>query len=74
MTNERAPTSPLLTPSALTRLAREVLESNLANVWIEGELTNVSRPASGHLYFTLKDAGAQVRSNGGSLLAYVLYF
>ena len=61
MTNERAPTSPLLTPSALTRLAREVLESNLANVWIEGELTNVSRPASGHLYFTLKDAGAQVR-------------
>ena len=30
-------------------------------VWVEGELGNVTRPASGHLYFTLKDARAQVR-------------
>lgn len=61
MPNDLPPPTPLLTPSALTRLARDVLESNLSNVWIEGELSNVSRPASGHLYFTLKDATAQVR-------------
>jgi exodeoxyribonuclease VII large subunit len=33
----------------------------LPQVWIEGELSNVAKPASGHLYFTLKDSGAQVR-------------
>jgi exodeoxyribonuclease VII large subunit len=51
----------ILTPSGLNRLARELLETALPMIWIEGELSNVSRPASGHLYFTLKDAGAQVR-------------
>ncbi|HEY6545239.1 MAG TPA: exodeoxyribonuclease VII large subunit, partial [Dokdonella sp.] len=49
------------TPSALTRFVRDLLEDALPLVWIEGELSNCSRPASGHLYFTLKDAGAQVR-------------
>jgi len=48
-------------PSALTRFVRDLLEDVLPLVWIEGELSNVSRPASGHLYFTLKDSGAQVR-------------
>ena len=38
-----------------------MLEDTLPLVWIEGELSNLARPASGHLYFTLKDAGAQVR-------------
>ena len=51
----------VLTPSALNRLVRGLLEDALPLVWIEGELSNVARPASGHLYFTLKDAGAQVR-------------
>ncbi len=51
----------ILTPSALNRLAHDLLEDALPSVWIEGELSNVSRPASGHLYFTLKDATAQVR-------------
>lgn len=51
----------ILTPSALNRLAHDLLEDALPSVWIEGELSNVSRPASGHLYFTLKDAAAQVR-------------
>jgi exodeoxyribonuclease VII large subunit len=51
----------ILTPSTLNRLVRGLLEDALPLVWIEGELCNVSRPASGHLYFTLKDSGAQVR-------------
>ncbi len=51
----------ILTPSALNQLVRDLLEDALPRIWIEGELSNVARPASGHLYFTLKDAGAQVR-------------
>jgi len=57
-----APPRTILTPSTLNRLVRGLLEDALPLVWIEGELCNVSRPASGHLYFTLKDAGAQVRA------------
>jgi exodeoxyribonuclease VII large subunit len=51
----------VLTPSSLNALARELIEGSFPLVWIEGELSNVARPASGHLYFTLKDATAQVR-------------
>ena len=46
--------------SRLNREARELLESALPRLWVEGEISNLARPASGHLYFTLKDAGAQV--------------
>lgn len=55
------PDRPPLAPSQLNALARELLEGALGQVWIEGELGGVSRPASGHLYFALKDARAQVR-------------
>ncbi|WP_103076029.1 exodeoxyribonuclease VII large subunit [Solilutibacter silvestris] len=51
----------VLTPSQLNTLARNLLEDTFAVVSVEGELGNVSRPASGHLYFTLKDARAQIR-------------
>jgi exodeoxyribonuclease VII large subunit len=51
----------ILTPSSLNRLVRDLLGDALPQVWIEGELSNVAKPASGHLYFTLKDSGAQVR-------------
>lgn len=51
----------VLTPTTLNALARELIEGTFPLVWVEGELSNVARPASGHLYFTLKDAGAQVR-------------
>ena len=44
----------------LNRRARTSLENTLGEVWVEGELSRVSRPASGHLYFTLKDDRAQV--------------
>jgi len=50
-----------LSPSQLNALARELLEGAFGLVWVEGEISNLSRPASGHLYFSLKDARAQVR-------------
>lgn len=51
----------ILSPSQLNTLARSLLEDAFPLVTVEGELGNLSRPASGHLYFTLKDARAQVR-------------
>ncbi|WP_045727236.1 exodeoxyribonuclease VII large subunit [Xanthomonas sp. GPE 39] len=54
-------TDQILTPSQLNTLARDLLESTFPLAWVEGELGNVTRPTSGHLYFTLKDARAQVR-------------
>lgn len=51
----------ILTVSQLTALVRGVLEENFEHVWVEGEVSNLAMPVSGHLYFTLKDAGAQVR-------------
>jgi len=49
--------------SSLTRYVRQALESDyrLQDIWITGEAFNVSRPSSGHLYFTLKDAEASLR-------------
>ena len=51
----------VLTPSALNRLVRELIEGALPMVWIEGEVCNFTRAASGHWYFSLKDAAAEVR-------------
>ena len=47
----------------ITRFMRDLLESeeNLQDLWVEGEVSNLSRPASGHLYFTLKDRNAALR-------------
>ncbi|GAB6196993.1 exodeoxyribonuclease VII large subunit [Lysobacter xanthus] len=55
------PARDVFTPSQLNTLARDMLEGAFGSVWVEGELGNVSRPASGHLYFTIKDARAQIR-------------
>lgn len=51
----------ILTVSALNRLAREALEARFPLLWVAGEISNLTRAPSGHLYFTLKDAQAQVR-------------
>ncbi len=51
----------ILTPSQLAALTRDLLEGSFPLVWVEGEIGNLSRPASGHLYLTLKDARAQLR-------------
>ncbi|MBN2689637.1 MAG: exodeoxyribonuclease VII large subunit [Gammaproteobacteria bacterium] len=48
--------------SKLNNLVREVLEENFATIWIEGEISNLSTPSSGHIYFTLKDNCAQIRA------------
>lgn len=50
-----------LTPSQLNALARSLLEDSFPLVEIEGEISGLSRPASGHLYLALKDRNAQVR-------------
>ncbi len=49
--------------SEITRYLRELLESDevLRDVWVQGEISNLSRPSSGHIYFTLKDATASLR-------------
>ena len=47
--------------SRLNREAKVLLEGSFPAIWIEGELSNLSRPASGHVYFSLKDGQAQVR-------------
>lgn len=51
------------TVSKLTFLIRKLLEENesLQDVWVQGEISNLSRPASGHVYFTLKDANASLK-------------
>src|SRR6056297_1478209 len=51
-----------LTVSGLVDLLREVVESNFVDVQVEGEISNFSRPASGHWYFSLKDERAQLRA------------
>lgn len=47
--------------SALNRLAKMILEETFSLVWVEGEISNFACPSSGHMYFSLKDAQAQVR-------------
>lgn len=47
--------------SDLAEALRGLLEDSLPRMWVQGEISNFSRPASGHWYFTLKDSGAQIR-------------
>jgi exodeoxyribonuclease VII large subunit len=56
-----APARDVYTVSRLNREVRSVLERGLSVIWVEGELSNLSQPASGHWYFSLKDRGAQLR-------------
>ena len=55
--------TPPNTVTEFTRRVRRLLEGDqtLAGVWVQGQISNFSRPASGHLYFTLKDSGAALR-------------
>ncbi|MFT3792032.1 MAG: exodeoxyribonuclease VII large subunit [Rudaea sp.] len=59
--SDTAPEREIFSPSQLVRLARDLLEDTFPLIWVEGEISNFSRPASGHLYFSLKDAQAQIR-------------
>lgn len=51
-----------LTISQLNQLSKQLLEESFPAIWVSGEISNFVRPSSGHWYFTLKDAQAQVRS------------
>lgn len=53
---------PVLTVSQFTAVVKGVLEGSFPSAWVAGEISNFSRPASGHCYFTLKDEGAQLRA------------
>jgi len=74
-----------MTVSQLNRRAKTLLEQGIARLWVEGEISNLSRPASGHIYLSLKDENAQVSAawfrqrqrgpaigfkNGDKVLAY----
>jgi exodeoxyribonuclease VII large subunit len=51
----------ILSVAQLNQRARQLLETHFSRIWVEGEISNLVRPSSGHWYFTLKDAKAQVR-------------
>ncbi len=61
MTTDLFSEKTILTVSRLTALLRGVLEENFEQLWLQGEVSNLSYPSSGHCYFTLKDPGAQIR-------------
>ena len=51
-----------ITVSQLNRQVKALLEQGIARLWIEGEISNIAKPASGHVYFSLKDKTAQIRA------------
>jgi hypothetical protein len=61
-TSARRAEPPVRTVTQLTRLVRLSLESAFADVRVEGEVSNLRIPASGHCYFTLKDENAQIQA------------
>jgi len=61
MSNDSAALRDIYTVSRLNREIRTLLETGFPAIWLEGEISNLARPASGHLYFSLKDEAAQVR-------------
>ncbi len=54
-------TGEIYSVSQLNREVRTILEGSFRMLWIEGEISNLAQPASGHLYFSLKDSRSQVR-------------
>lgn len=55
------PIRDIYTVSRLNQEVRYLIEGNLPSIWIEGEISNLARPRSGHIYFSLKDEDCQVR-------------
>lgn len=52
----------ILTVTALNENIKRLLEANFDTLWVEGEISNLRKPASGHVYFTLKDEKSQIRA------------
>ena len=80
-----SPAQSAISVSELNRQVKTLLEQGLAKLWVEGEISNLARPASGHVYFSLKDESSQIRcawfrqrqrgptanlENGDQVLAY----
>lgn len=55
------PDREILSVTELNQLTHAIIEQSFPMIWLQGEISNLARPSSGHLYFTLKDAAAQVR-------------
>ena len=55
------PVREVYTVARLNREVKALLEGGFPSIWVEGEISNLVRPSSGHMYFSLKDAQAQVR-------------
>ena len=55
-------TTTALTVTELTTSIRTSLERTFSNIWVQGEISNLRTPTSGHLYFTLKDENSQIRA------------
>lgn len=53
--------TPTYQVTELAEILRGLLEDSLPSIWVEGEISNLSKPASGHWYFTLKDSSSQLR-------------
>ncbi len=68
------PSREVLAVSELNRQAKRLLEGHFQQVWVQGEISNLARPQSGHWYFSLKDSKAQIRCamfrNRNSLLRF----
>ena len=64
----------ILTVSELAQLLRSALDAGVGTVWVAGEISNLKRPASGHLYFTLKDDRTQLGAVMFRSAAQVLVF
>jgi exodeoxyribonuclease VII large subunit len=56
-----APARTIYSVSKLNRAVRGLLESGIGAIWVQGEISNLARPSSGHWYFSLKDRDAQLR-------------
>ena len=54
-------TPKIISVSELNKKAKSLLENGIPKLWIEGEISNLARPASGHMYFSLKDETSQIR-------------
>ena len=59
---ESSPAPRVYSVGAVVTGVRRLLEQRVGRIWVSGEISNLRRPSSGHLYFTLKDADGQLRA------------
>ena len=62
MNRRESPIRTILTVSELTQEIKDLLETTFSDIWVEGEISNLHIPPSGHTYFTLKDDLSQIRA------------